>query len=125
MTIEEAIKHCEEVAWELDKKAMCVEEAYQTAEQQNCEQCAAEHRQLAAWLEELKERREDALQTTKRGKWISKVNMEYVDKNKIEHHHGMCSECELIYDFVDLAKWFRFCPNCGADMRGEKNESDN
>ena len=55
MTIDEAIKHCEEVAWELDKKAMCVEEAYQTAEQQNCEQCASDHRQLAEWLRELKE----------------------------------------------------------------------
>ena len=58
MTINEAIKHCEEVAWEFDKKAMCVEEAYQTAEQQNCEQCAADHRQLADWLRELQELRE-------------------------------------------------------------------
>ena len=57
MTIDEAIKHCEEVAWENDKKAMCVEEAYQTTEQQNCEQCAADHRQLAEWLRELKELR--------------------------------------------------------------------
>ena len=39
MTIEEAIKHCEEVA---DSK---------------CDVCGAEHRQLAEWLKELKERR--------------------------------------------------------------------
>ena len=55
MTIDEAIRHCEEVAWENDRKAMCVEEAYQTTEQQNCEQCAADHRQLAEWLTEYKE----------------------------------------------------------------------
>jgi hypothetical protein len=59
MTIDEAIRHCEEVAWESDKKAMCIEEAYQTTEQQNCEQCAADHRQLAEWLKELKELREE------------------------------------------------------------------
>lgn len=58
MTIDEAIRHCEEVAWENDRKAMCVEEAYQTTEQQNCEQCAADHRQLAEWLRELKELRD-------------------------------------------------------------------
>lgn len=40
MTIEEAINHCEEVA------------AGQT-EQGKCPECAAEHRQLAAWLREL------------------------------------------------------------------------
>lgn len=57
MTIDEAIRHCEEVAWENDRKAMCVEEAYQTTEQQNCEQCAADHRQLAEWLTELKDSR--------------------------------------------------------------------
>ena len=55
MTIDEAIKHCEEVAWENDRKAMCVEEAYQTTEQQNCEQCASDHRQLAAWLRDLRQ----------------------------------------------------------------------
>ena len=55
MTIDEAIRHCEEKAAELDVKAMCVEEAYQTTEQQNCEQCAAEHRQIAEWLTDYKE----------------------------------------------------------------------
>lgn len=39
MKLEEAIKHCEEVA---DSK---------------CDACGAEHRQLAEWLKELKERR--------------------------------------------------------------------
>ena len=43
MTIEEAIKHCEEVA---NDRAGC------------CEDCAEEHRQLACWLKELKQYRE-------------------------------------------------------------------
>ena len=40
MTIEEAIEHCEDII--SDGK---------------CDQCAEEHRQLAAWLRELQERR--------------------------------------------------------------------
>ncbi len=39
MTLQEAIKHCEEKA-------------------SDCNKCADEHRQLAEWLLELKERRE-------------------------------------------------------------------
>lgn len=30
----------------------------------------------------------------------------------------MCSECGEIFDFADARN---FCPNCGTDMRGEKN----
>ena len=40
MTIDEAIRHCEEKAREM-----------------GCTECAQEHRQLAAWLRELKFRR--------------------------------------------------------------------
>lgn len=40
MTLEQAIKHCEEVA------------------NSKCDQCGAEHKQLARWLKELKARRE-------------------------------------------------------------------
>ena len=40
MTLEQAIEHCEEVA------------------NSKCDQCGAEHKQLAKWLRELKARRE-------------------------------------------------------------------
>lgn len=50
MTLESAIKHAAEVATKMECEAMCVEEAYQTARQADCEKCAAEHRQLAEWL---------------------------------------------------------------------------
>ena len=71
MTIDEAIKHCEEVAsgcvWEAMK---CDEsdgyESHVMAESLNC---AADHRQLAEWLTELKERREADTQLVDR--WIS------------------------------------------------------
>ena len=59
MKIDEAIKHCEEVAEENEKTALykpidfCV-----TGEIDECTKCAVEHRQLAEWLKELKAHRE-------------------------------------------------------------------
>lgn len=59
LTLEEAIKHCEEMAEELKQKA---ETDYypiiEEAEKADCLECAEEHEQLAGWLKELKERRE-------------------------------------------------------------------
>ena len=59
MTIEEAIKHCEDVA---ENKEQAVYDllafGYSTKEERNeCIECAEEHRQLAEWLNELKRAR--------------------------------------------------------------------
>ena len=64
MTLEEAIKHCEEVAKENDDAA---KEFYRVSKLEThpdrkyaegvyveCKKCADEHRQLAEWLKELK-----------------------------------------------------------------------
>lgn len=49
----------------------------------------------------------------KKGKWI--VKGEFID----------CSVCRREkwsrVPYEDLVKRFRYCPNCGADMRGEKD----
>ena len=55
MTLDEAIRHCEEVAEEKDKSV----ELYRAVKATEgliakCENCAKEHRQLAEWLKELK-----------------------------------------------------------------------
>lgn len=52
MTLDEAIKHCEEVAEKNDKIA----DAYKNGLgiDVDCRKCAEEHRQLASWLRELK-----------------------------------------------------------------------
>ena len=58
MTLEEAIKHCEEIAelkYDEGNEAHLQEQDKYADE---CIACAAEHRQLAEWLRELKERRE-------------------------------------------------------------------
>lgn len=45
MTLDEAIKHCEDKYHELIFKAECGEE--------DCYECAREHKQLAEWLKQL------------------------------------------------------------------------
>ena len=54
MTLDEAIKHCEEVA---EKYCEKVEEGLNADD--FCDSCASEHRQLAEWLKELKRLREE------------------------------------------------------------------
>ena len=50
MTLDEAIRHCEDVAEEKEQEA---KEAH-VLSGMDCMECAEEHRQLAEWLRELK-----------------------------------------------------------------------
>lgn len=36
---------------------------------------------------------------------------------------SVCHNCNIYDDWPDGKKW-NFCPNCGADTRGENNEAD-
>lgn len=59
MTLEEAIKHCEEVAEAEEQKYKDWRGDYPHLKKiDSCLECANEHRQLAQWLRELKELRE-------------------------------------------------------------------
>lgn len=52
MTLEEAIKHCEEVAEEQERiSVQCDRDLFDHID--SCRKCAIEHRQLAEWLREL------------------------------------------------------------------------
>ena len=53
----------------------------------------------------------------KRGEWIPDNNCYYETRY-------ICSECKLpfrVETFMMKPSWW-FCPNCGADMRGESDE---
>ena len=58
MTIDEAIKHCEEVAEDRKEAAVEWELEGEPEISIKCLECASEHRQLAGWLKELKKYRE-------------------------------------------------------------------
>lgn len=58
MTIDEAIKHAEEVVKEkLYEYQECIA-VHDMEDAMNCEKCGEEHRQIAEWLKELKQLRE-------------------------------------------------------------------
>ena len=58
MTIDEAIKHCEEKAEEQEYVSQIIVELHHEESEREhkaaCDACAANHRQLAEWLTELK-----------------------------------------------------------------------
>ena len=82
MTLDEAIKHCEEKAKELRKEKSKMARLGREQEWADCLECAKEHEQLAEWLKELKALRNDC--EYKGGKILKRVSGDYVTY-KIEY----------------------------------------
>jgi hypothetical protein len=85
MTLNEAIKHCEDVARQKDMESEfhTDNERYTMTEDERteCKKCAVEHRQLADWLRELRALKADEKQagiTRKEIEVIAKCRNEYV-----------------------------------------------
>lgn len=57
MNLDEAIKHCEEVAEKYDTEINLINCGISNESVDECLECASEHRQLAEWLRELKKYR--------------------------------------------------------------------
>ena len=87
-SLDEAIKHAEEVA-ELNKEcARIYNEQGETMASCSCKECAEEHRQLAEWLRELKAYRE------------ARAGCEYCKHKFREQHERPCSLCK--HNFLDM-----------------------
>lgn len=118
MTLDEAIQHCHEVAKENRKAALEYARAYAWDAAHGCRECANEHEQLADWLAELKQRREDANRqpkTVRHGRWILCKDQYNVDNDNGNYAY-YCSCCKHQDVHAESAK-VSFCWNCGADMR--------
>ena len=108
MTLDGAIKHAEEVAEENEKKAKewhenqvrkC--ELFPFAEmdythEDECKKCANEHRQLAEWLKELKQLREQSRWTP-----VSEGMPKYIDYYLIQYSREVCGD-EMAVAFYDV-----------------------
>ena len=82
-SLEDAIKHCNEVAERLENKNGY---AYTDV---TCEECAKEHRQLAEWLRELKAYRDGCHCDT----------CKYLDKNSKNRPCGWCGDNESNWEY--------------------------
>ena len=145
MTLDEAIKHAEEVAdkkerekqkWEKMLEIDCNYRAIIT-EKVSCELCAEEHRQLAEWLKDYKQlkeqqpcddaiSREDTLKAIIKNPGIrSKEYLLEAEKAVYKTVENMppvtpqkygemriCPSCGL-----DVHSDFKYCPRCGRKMQ--------
>lgn len=122
ITIEEAIKHCEEVVekqeitaksnlMEIDKiKADGILRLYDADEYESCMKCASDHRQLAEWLRELKKWRalRDSINM------LCDVDCEYP---QYKERGTMCDACQI----GTVKEYFEqiFDEEVSADEEGE------
>jgi hypothetical protein len=119
MTIDEAISHCLEVAeqneTQADKMGRQFIGSAMDKRATDCRECAADHRQLAEWLTELKEARK-LLTATK-----YKVKHEEWDMHG-EHYIGdyaLCPNCNKCFTNIyngKAAPVVTFCPDCGQKI---------
>ena len=109
MTLDEAIKHCEEKAKELRKQYELYDHWDEEEEERanGCLACAEEHEQLAEWLRDYKR----LLTERPIGEWVK--------NHKSFWDLGNCSECGYLFVGIRDAN---YCPNCGADMREGEGE---
>ena len=110
MTLDEAIKHAEEVADVCESEASKYDmtDAYENYVACQDGKCAKEHRQLAEWLKELKQLKKQ----TKTGHWIDHSHEEYVVNVLREDKDLICKE---------LAKLLKLTRN-QSDLKALKYE---
>lgn len=114
LALDEAIKHCLEVA----EKNECKMTSDDGCTDVSMKRCAAEHRQLAEWLQELKEARK-LLTATK-----YKVEHEEWDMHG-EHYIGdyaMCPNCNKNLAIIHNGKaepTCLYCSDCGQKIDWE------
>ena len=53
------------------------------------------------------------------GRWEAQKYWKYENKHSIQYHTNRCSLCHCD---VSSRLLYNYCPNCGADMRGEQDE---
>jgi len=126
MTLDEAIKHCEEVARQNEEDAILYSNCKkhkknlyeiglaENAEKKCCE-CAEEHRQLAEWLKELK------VFKSRKGQWLRMSDLSEQEDDRYE-----CSYCGNVVHHrneMDLYTFNSWCGRCGSD-NGRKIEVD-
>lgn len=96
MTLEEAIKHCEEKAKE---QRAWAKELIGGLVVEDCLECAKEHEQLAEWLKDYKRLLEEKVKNEKYGSELARIVAEHEEVMSREigsfECDGKCDSCEL------------------------------
>lgn len=131
MTIDEAIKHAEEVAAENEEiyEAHCriySKEVVEKYPSPSCKKCAEEHHQLAEWLKELKRSREQT-------RWIpvserlpedlEPVNITWVNHEPEPYYHDIKNKNFVATGIHYRGQWYWYSTTC-ADYLGEYGSND-
>ena len=106
MTLDEAIKHAEEVVEEQENKFSISGEFL--GNNADCKKCAEEHRQLAEWLKELKQLREQT-------RWIPVSEGLPEDREIILF--STKTDCVFVGRYFDdntNCQWYAFCDEAFA-----------
>ena len=69
-----------------------------------------------SWYAERLEQLPSAQPERKKGQWMKE------DRGHVEYC-AVCDQCGFDWIWSDR-EYFKFCPNCGADMRGEQDGSN-
>lgn len=91
MTLDEAIKHAEEVAEEQENKAKVLNGDFYQSRRNDCLKCGKEHRQLAEWLRKYQKIREIVFP------------LQFCSTDKLEHE-AIMKICKVIEDGDAFAK---------------------
>lgn len=107
MTLDEAIKHCEEVAETKRQDAELAEISGCDNTSKQCETCAEEHRLLAEWLKELR------VFKSRRGQWLRMSDLSEQEDDRYKCSH--CGNVVHYKDKMDLYTFNSWCGRCGSD----------
>lgn len=115
MTLDEAIKHAETVAEEKKVQAWEAQLQEEYGKVKSCKECAEEHRQLAGWLKELKQLREQTrwIPVSKRLPDIHNYSKLYlVTLKRGGVHIAMFTECDgkHWWTYDDVVAWIPVLP---------------
>ncbi len=118
MTLDEAIKHCEEVAdvCEFEASKYDTTDPYENSVAGQEGECASEHRQLAKWLKELR------VFKSRKGQWLRMS-----DLSEQEDDRYKCSHCGNVIHHknkMDLYTFNSWCGRCVSN-NGRMSEGKN
>lgn len=107
MTLDEAIKHEEEIVKEEQYEYQECVATHNMEGATDCVKCAEEHRQLAEWLKELR------VFKSRKGQWLRMS-----DLSEQEDDRYKCSRCGNVIHYknkMDLYTFNSWCSRCGSD----------